>query len=307
MANAESGRIDGLKLLKENPGRLKSALLDREKVIISILGEKGGVMVVDRIKDRYINKVLENLIANMRLFSTLGKLVTAMNATEKTADDDLRAITALLPGEDAFLEMLNRLGNLAGDTAERALGIAYHTLFPDRRKVPLLIGGYTVQKMLDGLAGAYVHVVETRELADKRASRGYYLNSDFYADWLEQGGKAMADAIRNPFLEHAEYDATFYGIESRIAMAQAGKLIPILHFAISALDARNFEALGELEKMIKDAVGPGCIIADSAGKKHINIDAHLTDEAELELLEAVLRPKNAKNGQKKTGEKTRNP
>ncbi len=192
-SDAEDKRIDALAKLKtiifERPphsNELVSELEQREAMIISILCIAGRPMLVEKIREAYIDKVFEYVAYTADFISKTHHLAMEIYKRNKLITLDKIEV----PPKNPYADMLTPYAHLDTKGKATILSNFYHKYNPGIRKVPLLIGAVTVQDTLNNLAVFYKNLIETRPSSDGRAKELYYVNSRFLAEWRRQTAEA---------------------------------------------------------------------------------------------------------------------
>ena len=269
---AEGHAMDALQAMKERPEKLIRSLSVREAVLISTLASAGKAMILDEIRNEYLDRVLQNIFLNYHF-------ILEFNAMEVFAG----APDARKQREEIALTMKDYEHDLGTTTPVTALTILYVAALPETKKRPLIIGGATVQKALEDMMTFYKNVIEKRTMKDARTSGGYYINDEFYTFWekgMRQKEKAMVDEAR---LNVPSIEAIFYGLENGV-MSQ--KLADVKE--MKERFRRMFEAKKDQSYIRKEirAINPGGSLSGSG--YIIPSSLTLTDSDEVPLLKAML-------------------
>lgn len=232
--------LDALAAMKSNPERLIAAIQPREAVIVSILAESGTVMLVDTIRDRWIDRIFANMAYNIEAMRKAWCLMKLL------AGKDIGEVPE--PVRTPFL-WLDHL-----DIATKSKGVViadvFHRFAPDSRKVPLLIGGPTIQSFLENTMSTFGGMVASRPVADARAKRGYYLDPEFYCAWKANAEALARKIAENPFRVTYRDGLQLYGLENAASKARLEAVKRYLERAEAAKkDAKKLRAIdGELRE-----------------------------------------------------------
>ena len=220
-------------------------------------------MLVDTIRDRWIDRIFENLAYNMEMIFK-GKYMALLfegQGAEK-----------LPPTLNEPYPLLKQMGRSTPFKAA-IISSMYHEVLLKKRKVPLLIGGPTIQRLLDDAKDLFSDMIEVRPVSDARAKQGYYLNPEFYREW-KKNAAALAERIaEDPFADKTRDGVLLYGLENLVARKRAET---VRQFAASVAEAKgNRKVLDALEKEIR-----ATIKAEGQPEHVFMMGAQVTDASE---------------------------
>lgn len=291
---AETGikKVDAVAMYSANPESMPNSLLQRERIIVSILAHHGMPMPAEWVRKIYLELVFDNIRRNLELIDTLMLLQRLVafrdkeNASKNEYDELYKTLTD-------FPEKYQFWSTYSKESHIKRLTELYRRYFPKQRKVPLLISGITVQSMLDNMSSFYSNFIETRPMLSGR--KYYYLNPEFLKLWRKNEEKCAKT------LTEADYgsesgEAEFYYMVNKLLADRAHRILPELAaiFPKNAKDVKSeipdqgTKARGEADtsssKLIKEIIP----LDDSVAEFFRDIASKI-DQIKLEELVAVLK------------------
>ncbi len=258
MQEDQEPQLDALTLYKNKPEHLRSMLFRVEKIVLSILGQAQKPMLVNNIRDAYIDRVFYNIVKNLYLDHYYFKIHDMLTnyykrmALSRTPEEQQLEKSEALNAQDAYERAILLLDSITFRPAavkEKVLTWLYKDLIFNKkiRKVPFFIGNNTIKSYAEDLER--MGVVESRPLGTKPS---FYLNGEFNSRWLDERKAMEAKIKEHPEESFSTEDLIFYGLENallarRIEIAEDvyNKLEPLI-FANNATAVKQ-----QVEGLIK--------------------------------------------------------
>ena len=235
----EVKKADALAMFRENPQNVVDSLLQRERNIVAILCSAIEPISAETVRDAYLAMVYTNIELNTRLIS----LITELDLFALYRQTGNQKLLMVIERKLATMPEAHEIEKISFSKNDKIkmLTKMYHEYNPKRRKVPLVINGMTVQKMLDNMTTFYDNLIETRKTQGGRTI--YYINPEFRNMWKDAARKFLALKLNEQLSRQAE--AELYNSYFTILVERYRKGLLILRDWIA-------RAKDHKEELIKD-------------------------------------------------------
>ena len=218
--NPEIKKVDAVAMYSTNPESMPNSLLQRERIIVSILAHYGMPLPAELVRKAYLELVFDNIRRNLELIDAImlmQKLAEYENGKlPKGAFNEIRKAVLDFPVRYGFWSSYSKEDHI------KKLSELYHQYFPKQRKVPLLISGITVQSMLDNMASFYGNFIETRLMQSGR--KMYYLNPEFLKLW-RKNDERIVKALTEADYSSRSGEAEFYDMVNKLLAKRTDKTL----------------------------------------------------------------------------------
>ncbi len=215
MLDREKSIVNATALLKGGrPDDVIATMRPRERLILSSLGMARRVMLIEEIRDFHIGRLYESFAYNielgLKIRILLREIAYALNSGLVKEHGSIEEIR-----KEPWLGFMEEQLYADTETKEKTLSFLFHYYHPELRKVPILIGGPTIQRILNGMKYVF-NVVNFREVPDRRAGNAYSMSRSFYTEWSKKRGELL-DRINTDPTGFVQWDTlVFYGLDNEM-------------------------------------------------------------------------------------------